>query len=332
MEATLRATYVLPLRWTDTAGSDEMTRYLTWLGSRLEVIVVDGSPPEVFENHARAWSPIVKHLVPDADLSFLNGKVNGVTTGIGAAGYDRVIVADDDIRYDALSLDRMTALLKDHDLVIAQSYFDPSPWHARWDTARILLNRAFGVHFPATVGLRRSLFLDIGGYDGNVLFENLELMRSLRFAGAREAAPQDLFVRHVAAERGAFWSQRVRQAYDDFTLPVRMAVWLALGPVAVWSVARRRPRNLAVGAAAAVAVAEYGRRRAGGRAVYPPSAAVLAPLWLGERAVCSWAAVWYRVAKGGVPYRDGVIRRAATPPRELRERVARRLAHRPPAP
>ena len=326
------ATYILPLKWTGTQGSHEMTRYLEWLSARIEVIVIDGSPIDVYEHHEGLWAGVVKHIRPDPDLAFVNGKVAGVTTGVRAAGTDRVVVADDDIRFDGPALERVVALLEDHELVIVQSYLDPAPWHARWDLARILLNRSAGVHFPAAVGLRRSTFLRAGGYDGDVLFENLELIRTMRFAGARVAAPLDLFVKHLPPDRAAFVSQRIRQAYDDLTLPARMALWLSLFPLTLLAIARRRAHTLALAALASMGVAEVGRRRGGGARFYPAGAVLFAPLWLAERALCSWIALWYRVVRGGVPYRGGIIRRAATPPRELRARIARRLGHLDPRP
>jgi len=298
-----------------------MTHYLRRLSGYLNVIVVDGSPSEIYEHHAGLWSAHLTHIPPDPSLTFMNGKVNGVTTGVRCAETDVIIVADDDIRMDGSAIERMVDALQDHDVVIAQSYFDPTPWHAQWDEARILLNRAFGVHFPAALGLRRSLFIEIGGYDGNVLFENLELIRSMRFAGGRITQPNDLFVRHLAPERGAFWSQRVRQAYDDFTLPARMTLWLSVGPTILIALRRKRFGWVLAGGIAVTLVAEVGRRRGGGSRVYPATAPLFAVPWLAERAVCSWGAVWYRMVKGGVPYRDGVIKRAATPPKELRLRI-----------
>ena len=328
----LDATYVLPLKWADTSASAEMTEYLGRLAGWIDVIVVDGSPLEVFEYHAELWTPMIKHVRPDPDLHFTNGKVDGVTTGVRAAGTESAVIADDDIRFDEASLGRVVDLLRDHDLVFAQSYLDPTPWHAQWEEARILLNRAIGVQFPVAMGLRRTMFLRMGGYDGDVMFENLELIRSMRFAGARVAAPNDLFVRHLAPDRDWFWSQRVRQAFDDFTLPGRMAVWLSLGPLAMRSLVRGRPGRIAAGALGAIAVAEVGRRRGGGARVYPPTAPLFAPLWLGERAICSWVALWHRMRTGGIPYRGGLIERAATPRRELRARIEQQLARPYPEP
>jgi hypothetical protein len=78
---------------------------------------------------------------------------------------------------------------------------------------------------------------------------------------------------------------------------------------------------LAVGA---VAVAEAGRRRADGRSSFPPTAALWAPLWVGERAITSWLAVGSRL-RGGVRYRDGRLRTAAGPPPRRGDRRRRRV-------
>jgi hypothetical protein len=113
----------------------------------------------------------------------------------------------------------------------------------------------------------------------------------------------------------------VRQAYDELARPARLAVFLAVVPGAVVLVARRRWGVVAAAVAAIVAAAEAGRRRDGGRRVFPASSSLLAPVWVAERAVCSWLAVgaWLR---GGVRYRDGRLRTAASSPRLLRRRVA----------
>jgi hypothetical protein len=193
------ASYVLPLRWSTTGGAGlaELTAYLRWLAERVEVVVVDGSPPPVFVQHVQAWSGLVHHVQPDPSLRFANGKVNGVTTGVRLAAHERVVVADDDVRYDDFSLRRVLSLLDDAELVRPQNYFAPMPWHARWDSARSLLNRALVADYPGTFALRRSVFLAMDGYDGDVLFENLELVRTVRAHGGREAKPVGVYVRRL---------------------------------------------------------------------------------------------------------------------------------------
>ena len=318
----LPLTYVLPLKWTDDREANELSFYLRWLDAQVdEIIVVDGSRPDLFEAHAGRWGGFVTHMAPDPALSFRNGKVNGVTTGMDAASNERVVLADDDVRYDRVGLERMAELLEGHDLVRPQNYFDPLPWHAAWDTARTLLNRAFGADYPGTLGVRRKVFERTGGYDGDVLFENLELMRTVQAAGGRAIAPLDLYVRRLPPETGHFVGQRVRQAYDEFALPGRLALWLALVPALGLAVATRATRAASAGIASSIAVAELGRRRAGGAGYFPAHTSLFAPAWLLERGVCSWIAVVQRLSRGGVVYADGVVERAATPVKELRRRL-----------
>jgi hypothetical protein len=318
----LDLTYVLPLRWNADADTDELTFYLRWLSTHVdEVIVVDGSASELFDSHNSRWGGSFTHVAPDPTLRFRNGKVNGVTTGVRAARHDRVVIADDDVRYDRAALERMFDLLTDHELVRPQNFFDPLPWHAAWDTARTLLNRAFGADYPGTLGVRKEMFQRTGGYDGDVMFENLELMRTVVAAGGRTIAPLDLYVRRLPPETAHFVGQRVRQAYDEFALPARLALWLSIVPAVGMAVATRSTRALIAGAGFSIGVAELGRRRAGGSRVFPAYTSLFAPAWLLERGLCSWAAVAQRLTRGGVAYRDGVLEKAATPVRELQERL-----------
>ena len=318
MSAT-SASYVLPLRWADGRDRDDLTAYLRRLSERVEVFVVDGSELSVFDANSSAWGSFVKHVRPDPDLHFLNGKVDGVLTGLRLATFDKVVVADDDVRYDDDSLERTIDLLDHADVVRPQNYFDPAPWHAQWDTARSLLNRAFAADYPGTLALRKSA-LGPEGYDGDVMFENLELLRTAEARGARVVGPLDLYVARWPPDASHFWSQRVRQAYDDFAIPGRMVVWLSLAPLVARSVVRRDPRGPLLGLVAAIGAAELGRRRAGGRAVFSPLASAMAPLWVAERALTSWLAVGQRLT-GGCRYGDKLIPRAASSARALRRRA-----------
>lgn len=314
--------YVLPLRHDRLEPIEELASYLATLIPTCEVIVVDGSPAPVFGSHAASLPPGVRHLRPEPGLDVLNGKVRGVMTGVRASSTDRVVIADEDVRYHGPALSRALTLLERADVVRPQNYFHPLPWHARWDTARSLLNRVAGGDWPGTLAIRRTALLATGGYDGNVLFENLELVRTVRAAGGTEATPLDLYVLRRPPPPGHFWSQRVRQAYDEFARPRRLAVQLALLPAALVLASQRRWRALGASVAGTVLLAETGRRRAGGAHVFPLSASLFSPAWVAERAICAWLAVAARLVFGGVPYRGRVLRRAATPARELRSRHA----------
>ena len=319
--ARLDGEYVLPLRWADDRDLTELTGYLRRLSAWLPVTVVDGSPPELFAAHARAWSGLVRHLAPEP-WPGANGKVAGVVTGVRACTTERVVIADDDVRYDHPALTRVLDLLDRADVVRPQNVFRPRPWHARWDTGRTLLNRSVSADYPGTFGLRRSTFLAMGGYCGDVLFENLEMVRTARAHGAREHRANDLFVVRRPPTAEHFCSQRVRQAYDDLSQPWRLAWSLAVWPFLLQCLVRRRGTRLALATLAVVAVAEVGRRRVGGRAAYPATAALWAPAWVLERGLCSWLAVGSRVLRGGVSYGGGRLRTAAHSTPRLR-RAAR---------
>lgn len=309
--------YVLPIKSNTDAEDDELTRYLEWLAPLVNLVVVDASPPEVFDARAARWNGMLTHLAPANRFSFANGKVNGVLTGIGIGAGSKIVIADEDIRYDAAGLCAVGELLDSHDLVIPQNYFSPAPWHARWDTARSLLNRLSAAgDFPGTLALRRTEWLERCGYDGDVLFENLELIRTVQAHAGSVHVARELYVRRLPPAAGHFRGQRVRQAYDSQAQPLRLVAELAVLPAAIALL--RHPRLLASTAAAAVALAEGGRRRDGGRTVFPASAPLFAPLWILERGVCSWLAVATRVFRGGVKYSGGRITRAAHSVEQLR--------------
>src|SRR2546423_5590227 len=95
-------TYLMPIRRSafDNDEAAALALYLAQVSSAAsEIIVVDGSPAEVFDRHHELWSEFCHHLPVDGEFGFLNDKVNGVHTGVRRATSDKVILADDDIRY-----------------------------------------------------------------------------------------------------------------------------------------------------------------------------------------------------------------------------------------
>ncbi len=309
--------YVLPLR--SSVARPDLSDYLAWLSTRADVVVVDGSGPEVFAAHQAWWGATVRHVPVDPARRSAMGKVGGVLTGLDHALHERVIIADDDVRYTDETLTRMGRLLEDADVVRPQNVFTDWPWHAWWDTGRTLMARLLGGDWPGTLGVRRGTLLRGGGYAGDVLFENLELVRTVQALGGRELVALDLVVPRVPPPTRHFVSQRVRQAYDEFARPGRLAASLSIGPLVMLF----RRRALVPFVALALVAAELGRRRGDGRAHYPVVTALAAPFWLAERAVTSWLAVVSRVVRGGVRYGDGTLVRAATSRRVLRERFER---------
>ncbi|MDX6319393.1 MAG: hypothetical protein QOD35_2793 [Nocardioidaceae bacterium] len=299
-------TYVLPLKASSPADP-ELSRYVAWLGSLMDVIVVDGSPRAAFSVNATQWRDPVRHL-PVRSRS-LNGKVAGVCDGVSAARTPWIVVADDDVRYDQSALRGVADLLARHDVVVPQNYFSPPRWHTHWDTGRTLVNRALGSDYAGTIAVRREAFMATRGYCGAVLFENLELIRTLLAHGFEVHHARDVFVARRPPSVRHFAGQRVRQAYDSLAQPARLAAELALLPLL--GIGVLRSRWVAPAAAfAAMTVAEVGRRRDGGRRAFPWLASVFAPLWVAERAICSWLALG-SFLRGGVRYAGRRLRTAA---------------------
>src|SRR5438045_2278957 len=94
-------TYLLPIRRA-AFSEDEATQlrdYLSILAqAESEVIVVDGSSPEIFAQHQRAWSGVCRHEPVERRFTYLNDKVNGIHTGVGLATCEMIILAEDESR------------------------------------------------------------------------------------------------------------------------------------------------------------------------------------------------------------------------------------------
>lgn len=316
-------TYVLPIRRTETGGDEDLAAYLAWLVSLMPVIVVDGSSAGVFAWHAAHLPPGALHVAIDADRRRdLNGKVAGVVTAMRRVWTPKAIVADDDVRYDLRTLGRLSAMLDQDDVVLPQNVFAPLPWHALLDTGRTLIARATGGDWSGTLGLRTAAFPCEAGYAGNVLFENLELVRTLRVSGATERRADDLFVRRRPPSVRHYLRQRLRQAYDEFARPQRMCVQLAIAPLLALALWLCGPAAAAGAAAGAIVLAETGRRHKAGRTVFSPLASLLAPVWVAERAVTVWAALVARLLRGGVRYSHGTLRIAANATSVLHARLS----------
>jgi hypothetical protein len=320
----LPLSYLLPFR-SHTLPPEEFTSYVNGLALCAEVLLIDASAPAIFAAVRERCVAAIRHSPPDADLgSLVNGKVRGVLTGLRLASHEAVVIADDDVRHTPETLSALLQLLRENDVVRPQNYFDPLPWHACLDTGRILINRTTGGDWPGTLAVRRSTLLRSGGYDGNVLFENLELVRTVEAVGGRSLSAPDLFIRRLPPETSHFWRQRIRQAYDEFARPPRLIAALSILPLLILACVLEHGIAAVIAlVGGTMALAALGRHRDSGSRVFPLSAVFWAPLWVFERAVASWLALGSRLLRGGVYYHGEIVRRAAHSPRTLHRRLSR---------
>jgi hypothetical protein len=308
-------TYLLTIRRAcfDAVETADFREYFKSLAaSGCEVLVVDGSPPDVFAEHEKAWRNVCRHEPVDPQYKYLNGKVNGIHTGVALAEFDRIILADDDIRYTPDDVRRMADLLEDNDLVRPQNYFHPLPVWARTEAARMLINRAWIAEgdYSGTLGISRNAMLRVGHYDGDVLFDNEEIVMHFRLKGARVKYARDFFLLKLPPMFEKWIEQRPRQAYEDFVMRAKTLFFTAVPIVLALTLLKSGWRLTLVYAAlislGAIVSAARGLTDGAAR-FFPPRVIFYAPLWIAERCVSTyWAFYWY-LTRGGYPFGDQVV-------------------------
>jgi hypothetical protein len=308
-------TYLLTIRRVrfnpnDAADFREYFELLADAGC--EVLVVDGSPPDVFAEHEKAWGNACRHESVDPQYKYLNGKVNGIHTGVALAEHNRIILADDDIRYTPADVRRMADLLEIYDMVRPQNYFSPLPLWARTEAARMLINRAWITEgdYSGTLGVTRNAMLRVGHYDGDVLFDNEEIVIHFRLKGARIQYARDFFLLKLPPTFEKWIEQRPRQAYEDFVMRAK-TLFFASVPLVLVLTWLKAGGQLTLIYAALISVGSiiFAARglTEGAYRFFPPQVVLYAPLWVAERCLSTyWAFYWY-FTLGGYPFGDKVV-------------------------
>lgn len=306
-------TYLLPIRRAafDAREAESLRAYFEHLNAAgCELLVVDGSPDDVFSQHREVWSGVSRHQPVDRSFGYLNDKVNGIHTGVALASNEKIILADDDVRYTSADVANACALLDRYEVVRPQNFLRPLPWWARMEAARMLINRATlrAADYPGTCAFRKSTILRVGHYDGDVLFDNEEIIRHFARRGASICYANDLFVEKRAPKVRKWIEQRPRQAYEDFPLRAKTAAFVAIPVLLLVALTFGKivPALVAL-AVLSIVVAAIGRARGDASRVFPPTIPLFAPLWVLERSLSTYWALYWFIRRGGYPFGDRLL-------------------------
>src|SRR5437763_7449417 len=350
-----RCTYLLPIRRNGfcAAETEELRDYFAILqATGCEVIVVDGSPEQIFACHHDNWSEVCRHVTVDPRFRYLNDKVNGVHTGLGLAGSEKIVVADDDIRYTPADIKEMCMRLEEFEVVRPQNYLsagrwngcsahiasnaatppnfntalgerDPTwlsrgarlrppslPWWARMEAARMLINRAtlHNADYPGTCAFRKSTISRAGEYDGDVLFDNEEIIRHFARQGARICYANDFFIQKRPPQLRKWLEQRPRQAYEDFGLRFKTILFASFLPLAIAVAFSAGTKWLSI-FGLSIFVAMTGWLRGNARGYFPFNNCFFAPLWIAERTFSTYWAFYWFLTRGGYPFGKRILKK-----------------------
>ncbi|MFN2531838.1 MAG: hypothetical protein ABR555_11120, partial [Pyrinomonadaceae bacterium] len=232
----------------------------------------------------------------------------GVQTGVDLASCERIILADDDIRYCVADVERMCEFLDNFEMVRPQNFIAPLPWWARVETARILINRGVlrAGDYPGTCGFRRSTMHRIGPYDGDVLFDNEEIVRHFALNGVNIKYALDFFILKLPPTFRKWLEQRPRQAYEDFVMRAKTAAFLSILPLSLGlsfvGYVRIAFLFLAILSLLSILISSRGLLRDAAYRFFPVSSPLWAPLWIFERSLSVYCALYWRARYGGYPF------------------------------
>lgn len=287
-----RCSYVVLL---DQPASNlrDLARYLSDLGmAGCEVLVLDRSPRAEFKENARVLRWVSRHLMMPA-----GAPIDPARAASAVAACDTVIVATDDVRYTPEAIVRLCTLLDAHEVVEPQDYLDPLPWWGSIDAARILLHRAIEPQpdHGATFAFRSSAMRSLRAL--TIPDPPDDPVRRLAAQGAEVHTAGDVFVRREPRAFPDWLAQRPRVAGEDFVLPIKTAFFLSIVPLLLL-LAILGGLQLASGYAGAIAFASVAlaiRGRAGAASFFPLRACAFAPLWIFERSVSVYWALFRKL-------------------------------------
>ena len=291
----------------------KLANYLSTLGlAGVEAIVVDPSPRPQFELNSRVLRWVGRHVAPCEGHRSPGGSIDPVRTAADLASCEKVIVAAEDVRYTPEAIGQLCDLLDLHEVVEPQDYLDPLPWWGGIEAGRILVHRGIEPQpdHGATFGFRRAAVRSLRSLGAADVHD--DQVRRLASVGAEVYAAGDVFVRRQPGKLDEWWDARPRQAGGDFVLPMKTAFFFSLVPLLLL-LATLGGLQLAGGYAGVIAFASMAlamRGRSGAGSFFPLRAVLFAPLWVFERSVSVYWALYRKLRGADEPQRIAVPDRA----------------------
>ncbi len=299
--ADRRSTYLIVIE-QETLGPDDLcslSGYLSGLGLLdCDVVVVDGSPLPLFERNRRSLRWVSRHVAAKPKHRAPGGQLDPLRAAADLAACEQVVIADVNVRYSEEALAELSDLLEAHEVVEPQDYFEPLPWWSSIEAGRMLVHRGIEPmpDHGATFGIRRSAVRSLRTIDSlSATYE--DQVRRLAAAGAEVYSATGVFVRRLPPPFVDWLDTRPRQAGDDFSMPVKTAFFFSLIPMALLLAAfgGLRAAGSYGGILACGALALAVRGRAGAATFFPLRTCLAAPLWVLERAVSVYWALFRRL-------------------------------------
>lgn len=295
-----RCSYVVVVDGATAANGDlrDLASYLSTLGvASCDVVILDNSPRLQFDLNARILRWVGRHIAVRPEYRTLNGAVDVIRAAVAYASCEKVIVATEDVRYTTDAVSRLCSLLDAHEVVEPQDYLDPLPWWGNLEASRMLVHRGIEPQpdHGATFGFRRTALRALRGLANSLAYE--DPVRRLAASGAEVFPATDVFVRR---EPGAFseWLERRPQlASEDFALPMKSAFFFSLVPLLL-VLGILGGMQLVAGYALVISIASITlamRGRLGAGAFFPLHAVLFAPLWVLERSISVYWALFRKL-------------------------------------
>jgi hypothetical protein len=296
-----RCTYAVAMEGRRyTVGElQELALYFASLrGLGCEVLVVDGCSWDLIEEHARVLRWVARHHRVESRHRSIDGRISVIDAALDLASSDLIIVASEEHRLGAPSIDAICGHLASHDVVATHEFFAPLPWWGRIDAARALLVRSLGpAHDAASAfAFRRPPLRQLRQYAGNGLWDDGEPLRDFTLQGLDVHDAGDLFVERRPPAVSRWLRERPRRAGEERGAAGRALLLFAILPIAVLLVAVGGPFAASGFGAllSAVAIGLAVRGRSGAASYFPAAVCLYAPLAVADRAISVYCSVLRR--------------------------------------